>query len=128
MSKNRRIKETSPSTGHDRRREVLGVLGLGVCVFLLVAMVSLQLDRLVMGPFGRTAASSFYGVVGLCGYLVIVASAVAAVRALLVREPVVPLAIGSGVVIGICALAVLVHLAAAGYRVAGHGPGGAGGE
>jgi S-DNA-T family DNA segregation ATPase FtsK/SpoIIIE len=107
---------------------VLGVLGLGVCVFLLVAMVSLQLDQLVMGPFGRTAAGSFYGVVGLCGYFVIAAGAVAAVRALLVRQPVVPLAIGSGIVIAIVALAVLVHLAAAGYRVAGHGPGGAVGE
>jgi S-DNA-T family DNA segregation ATPase FtsK/SpoIIIE len=130
MSKNRRIKDTSPTTAThgDRRREVLGVVGLGVCVFLLVALVSLQLDQLVMGPFGRTSASAFYGLVGLCGYFVIAAGVIAAVRALLVREPVVPLAIGCGVAIAIVALATLAHLAASQYRVAGHGPGGAVGE
>ena len=130
MSKNRRVKETSQSTPlfGERRREVLGVLGLGVCVFLLVAMVSLQADRLVMGPFGRAAASGFYGLFGLCGYLVIAGGLVAAIRALLVREPAVPLGVGCGVTIAIVALAVIAHLAASGYRVAGHGPGGAVGE
>ena len=36
--------------------------------------------------------------------------------------------IAVGIVIGVVALATLVHLAAPGYRVAGHGPGGAIGE
>nr|HEX4315071.1 DNA translocase FtsK 4TM domain-containing protein [Kofleriaceae bacterium] len=104
------------------------MLGLGVCAFLLVAMVSLQADKLVMGPFGRSAASGFYGLFGVCGYLVIAGGVIAAIRALLVREPVVPLGIGAGVAIAVVALATLAHLAASGYRVAGHGPGGAIGE
>ncbi len=134
MSKNRKIKDTSPNVssagdrGGDRRREVLGVIGLGAALFLLVAMVSLQAGAMVMGPFGHACASLFYGLAGICGYGLIAVGAVAAVRTLLVRQPVMPLAIAAGIAIGLVALATLVHLAASGYRVAGHGPGGAIGE
>jgi len=132
MSKNRRIRDTSPnlrvagSTG--RRREVLGVLGLGAAIFLLIALVSLQAGRLVMGPFGRSTASLFYGVVGICGYFLIALAVVAAIRTLIEREPVMPASAAIGSMIGIASLAILAHLAASGYRVAGHGPGGAIGE
>ena len=74
MSKNRKIREASegtPPTGSDRRREVIGVIGLGAALFLLVAMVSLQAGRLVMGPFGRASAGMYYGLAGVCGYLLI---------------------------------------------------------
>ena len=132
MSKNRRIRDTSASpraaAPNGRRREVLGVLGLGAAIFLLVAMVSLQAGRLVMGPFGRSTASLFYGLVGVCGYALIALAIVAAVRTLIERTPIAPAAVVVGSVIGVVALAVVVHLAAAGYRVAGHGPGGAIGE
>jgi S-DNA-T family DNA segregation ATPase FtsK/SpoIIIE len=126
MAKNRKIQDTSGEG--DRRREVLGVLGLGAGVFLLVAMISLQADRLLMGPFGRATASMFYGIAGMCGYLLIALLVVAAIRLLLVREPIVPWTVAVGVTIGVVALATLVHLAASGYRVAGRGPGGAIGE
>src|SRR5262245_12593603 len=126
MAKNRKIQDTSGEG--DRRREVLGVLGLGAGVFLLVAMISLQADRLLMGPFGRASATLFYGIAGVCGYILTARLVVAAIRLLLVREPVVPWTVAVGVAIGVVALATLIHLAASGYRVAGHGPGGAVGE
>jgi S-DNA-T family DNA segregation ATPase FtsK/SpoIIIE len=132
MSKNRKIRDTSVSprdygsTG--RRREVIGVVALGAAIFLLIALVSLQAGRLVMGPFGRSTASLFYGVAGVCGYFLIVLAVVAAIRTLIEREPVIPTSLVIGAIIGIVSLAILAHLTAAGYRVAGHGPGGAIGE
>ena len=140
MSKNRKIKDTSPISASggergnrsggtsDRRREVFGVIGLGAALFLLVAMISLQAGATVMGPFGNRCASLFYGLAGVCGYALVVAGAVAAVRTLLARQPILPLSIAAGLAIGIVAVATLAHLAASSYRVAGHGPGGAIGE
>ena len=104
------------------------MVGLGAAIFLLIALVSLQADRLVMGPFGRSMASLFYGVAGVCGYLLIALAVIAAIRALIEREPIMPALVVIGAMLGVTSLAILVHLAAAGYRVAGHGPGGALGE
>ena len=131
MSKNRKNRDTSESsrpTGSDRRREVLGVIGLGAALFLVVAMVSLQAGALVMGPFGRASASLFYGIAGVCGYALIALAIVASIRTLIERDPVMPWTVTVGTAIGIVSLATLIHLAASGYRVAGHGPGGAIGE
>jgi S-DNA-T family DNA segregation ATPase FtsK/SpoIIIE len=130
MSKNRKIRDSSasPKTESDRRHEVLGVIGLGAALFLLVAMLSLQANALVMGPFGRATAGLFYGLAGVCGYALIVLLAIASVRTLLERQPVMPIVIAAGTIIGIVSVATLVHLAFSGYRVAGHGPGGAIGE
>jgi DNA segregation ATPase FtsK/SpoIIIE, S-DNA-T family len=127
MSRNRKIKESSASSG-DRRREVLGIIGLGAALFLLVAMVSLQAGKLVMGPFGKSSAGLFYGLAGVCGYALIGLALVTAIRTLLERDPIMPGTVALGTVIGVLSLATLVHLAAAGYRVAGHSPGGAIGE
>jgi S-DNA-T family DNA segregation ATPase FtsK/SpoIIIE len=132
MSKNRRIRDTSVSpreggsTG--RRREVLGVVGLGASIFLLIALVSLQADRLVMGPFGRSTAGLFYGIAGVCGYLLIAGAIVVAIRTLIEREPILPLVVAAGALLGVASLAILAQLLASGYRVAGYGPGGALGE
>jgi len=138
MAKNRRIRDSSESkrgagsTGSagsaDRRREVMGVIGLGAALFLLVAMVSLQAGALVMGPFGRAMAGLFYGFSGVCGYFLIGLAVVASIRLLVERRPVMPATVTIGSVIGVISLATLVHLAASGYRVAGYGPGGAIGE
>jgi len=132
MSKNRRIRDTSVSPrdggSNGRRREVLGVVGLGAAIFLLIALVSLQAGRLVMGPFGRSTASLFYGVVGVCGYFLIALAVVAAIRTLIEREPVMPAVLVIGALLGVVSLAIAAHLAASGYRVAGYGPGGAIGE
>jgi S-DNA-T family DNA segregation ATPase FtsK/SpoIIIE len=127
MSKNRKIRDTSASAG-DRRREVFGVIGLGAGLFLLVAMLSLQVGAMVMGPFGRASAGLFYGLAGVCGYALVGLGIVAAIRMLVERAPVMPAPIAFGTVIGVVSLATLIHLAVPGYRVAGHGPGGAIGE
>lgn len=133
MSKNRKIRESSASSrssgsSDDRRREVFGVIGLGAALFILVAMISLQGGGQVMGPFGRASAGLFYGLAGICGYALITLGAVASVRLLLERKPVMPIVVTAGTLIGVVSIATLVHLAAAKYRVAGHGPGGAIGE
>jgi DNA segregation ATPase FtsK/SpoIIIE, S-DNA-T family len=132
MSKNRRIRDTSvgPRAGGStgRRREVIGVVSLGAAIFLLIALVSLQAGQLVMGPFGRWVASQFYGIAGVCGYFLIALAVVAAIRTLIEREPIMPIVVVIGTVIGAVSLAILSHLAAGGYRIAGHGPGGALGE
>ena len=67
------------------------MVGLGAGLFLLVAMISLQLGAIVMGPFGRSVAASCYGLAGLCGYPLIALGMVAAIRLLLVREPALPI-------------------------------------
>src|SRR5690606_38598827 len=82
----------------------------------------------VMGPFGRSSAGLFYGLAGVCGYVLVGLALVAAIRTLLERDPVMPATVAFGAVIGVVSLATLVHLAASGYRVAGHGPGGLIGE
>jgi len=132
MSKNRRIRDTSVNPRHGgstgRRREVLGVVSLGAAIFLLIALVSLQAGQLIMGPFGRSIASSFYGIAGVCGYVLIGLAAVASIRLLIERTPPMPAVVVIGTAIGVVSLAVLAHLVAASYRVAGHGPGGAIGE
>ena len=130
MAKNRKIRESSASarSTDDRRREVSGVIGLGAALFLLVAMISLQAGGQVMGPFGRASAGLFYGLAGVCGYALIALGVVASIRLLVERKPVMPMVVTAGTIIGIVSLATLVHLAASGYRVAGHGPGGAIGE
>src|SRR5688572_26992488 len=127
MSKNRKISSTSAS-GMERRREVFGVIGLGAGLFLLIAMVSLQAHALVMGPFGRSMAGLFYGIAGVCGYLFIALGVVAAIRTLLDRDPVMPITVAAGTLLGVLSLATLLHLIAPSYRVMGYGPGGALGE
>ena len=112
----------------ETRREVLGVIGLGAALFLGIATISLQAHTMVMGPFGRTIASLFYGLAGVCGYFLIVLAAVAAVRMIIEREPVMPPLIVAGTMLGAVALATLIHLIVPHYRIAGHGPGGAIGE
>src|SRR5438105_3083737 len=111
MSKNRKIKETSISPSSDRTREIFGIVGLGASLFVLFAMISLQLHTQLMGPFGRSIAASFYGLGGTCGYLGISIAIVASIRMLLAREPVVPLPIALGALLATLALAVLAHLA-----------------
>jgi S-DNA-T family DNA segregation ATPase FtsK/SpoIIIE len=129
MSKNVRVSSSSKGgAAHDRRREVAGVVALGAALFLLIAMMSLQAGHMVMGPFGRSVAGFFYGIAGIPGYAFVVLGAIAAIRMLLDRDQALPPMIAIGAALGVVALAVLVHLIAPSYRVAGHGPGGALGE
>src|SRR5205823_5038253 len=69
-----------------------------------------------------------YGVAGVCGYFLIVVAIITAIRTLIERESVMPPLAVLGVVLGVASLAVIAQLVAAGYRVAGYGPGGSIGE
>ncbi len=125
LTANRRIADDADAT---RGREIFGVIALGASLFVFMAMVSLQASALFMGPFGRTVASMVYGIAGIGSYALVTLAIVAAVRSLMSREPVMPWEIGVGVGLGVLSIGVLLHLIAAGYRVGGHGPGGALGE
>ncbi|MEZ4361358.1 MAG: DNA translocase FtsK 4TM domain-containing protein [Kofleriaceae bacterium] len=129
MAKNRKIKVASAKPGGThRRREVLGVLGVGVALFLLASLASLQAGKLVMGPFGRATGLSVYGIAGMTSYVAVILLTVASIRALIERDPILPPEVVLGTTLGMISLATLVHLGAGHYRVAGHGPGGVIGE
>ena len=125
LSANRRIADDDDET---RGREIFGVIALGASLFVFMAMVSMQANALIMGPFGRTIAGMVYGIAGLGSYALVTLAIVAAVRSLMTKRPVMPWEIGVGVGLGVISIGVLLHLVAAGYRVGGHGPGGAIGE
>lgn len=142
MAKNRKIKTASARTERNprsgggggrggsphRRREVLGVIGVGVALFLFASLVSLQAGKLVMGPFGHATGSAVYGLGGMTSYLMVGLLAVAAVRAIGERDPIMPPEILLGATLGLISLATLLHLGLHSYRVAGYGPGGIIGE
>lgn len=112
-----------------RSREIVGIVSLGMAIFLWLALLSLQLGTgTFMGPFGRTIATFVYGLGGICSHALVAMIAVAAVRLLRERAPIVRLPEALGLVLGMVTLGSLLHLAAADYRLAGYGPGGVVGE
>jgi S-DNA-T family DNA segregation ATPase FtsK/SpoIIIE len=112
-----------------RSREIVGIVSLGMAIFLCLALLSLQLGTgTFMGPFGRTIATFVYGLAGICSHALVAMIAVAAVRLLRERAPIVRLPEAIGLVLGVVTLGSLLHLAAADYRLAGYGPGGVVGE
>jgi hypothetical protein len=128
MPKPTAAKKGSVSAPTGRTREVAGIVALGTSVFVLLAMIALSSGALFMGPFGRSIAAMVYRIAGLGSYALVVLAIVAAVRALMERRPMVPAEIAAGIGLGALSLAVLLHLVAGRYRVAGIGPGGALGE
>ncbi len=143
MSKNRKVKRPARSKGAARRskvrppapraegrgREITGIVGLGVAIFLIAALLSLQIGSgSLMGPFGLAIASLVYGIGGLCSYFLAAALGVVSVRLLLDRPKIVRLPEALGIVLALASLTTLLHLIGAGYRVAGYGPGGFLGE
>jgi S-DNA-T family DNA segregation ATPase FtsK/SpoIIIE len=108
-----------------RGREVAGILALGASLFVLLAMLSSQAHALMMGPFGRKVAGLVYGIAGLGSYALVLLAVAAAVRSLMEKRPLIPWQIGVGVSLGAIAVAVMLQLAAPGYRIGGIGPGGA---
>jgi len=118
--------ETAPRGTHqNRRREISGILLLAGGLFSAMSLVSMQVggDPL-MGPGGGAVATGLYSLFGLCAYLVIAATSVAAVRCFRARPLVDGLREGAGSLLLLCAIAVLLHLPFAGSDVTQHGPGG----
>ncbi|MBK9071917.1 MAG: DNA translocase FtsK 4TM domain-containing protein [Myxococcales bacterium] len=109
-------------------REIRGIVGLGVSLFLMVALWSLQLGAAWMGPFGTTAARLVYGLAGVGAHALVVLAVVASVRALVEKRPLMPWEVGVGVGLGVLCLGVLLQLFVGDYRVGGFGPGGLVGE
>jgi S-DNA-T family DNA segregation ATPase FtsK/SpoIIIE len=128
MGKNRKIKDSSAVGGAGRWREVGGIVAFGIGVFLALAVISLQANGSLMGPFGRGMARLVYGLFGVCSYAIVGLLLWTAFRSLLERDPVLAPSVGAGVGIGVVAVGMLAHLVAAHYRIAGAGPGGAIGE
>ncbi len=116
-------KQRSKTSG--RGREITGIVGLGLAIFLLASLVSLQVgDGSLMGPLGRASAATVYGVLGICSYLLVVSLGAVFVRMLMGKRPPVGLAEGSAVGLAVVAIAVIAHLAGGDYRVAGAPAGG----
>ena len=145
MSKNRKVKRPTkskaaaprvsrapkPQPGRDsgRSREIVGIVSLGVAIFVVAALMSLQAgDGRLMGPVGRAIALTVYAFAGLCSYLIVGWLCVVALRLLTDRDPATRLEEGLGIGIGIVSLATLIHLIGSGYRIGDHAPGGLVGE
>jgi S-DNA-T family DNA segregation ATPase FtsK/SpoIIIE len=108
-----------------RRREILGIGLLGLGLFSLVSVISMQSgNSRLMGPGGAAAALTVYSLAGVASYILIGASLVIAVR-LCRGKPII-----NGVLepVGFLALlfsvAVLCHLPFADGQVLLRGPGG----
>jgi S-DNA-T family DNA segregation ATPase FtsK/SpoIIIE len=112
-----------------RRREVLGLLLLGLALFLGLSVFSFQLgNRSMTGPFGRLCAVGVYGLCGVTGYLVVAAVARSAWRVLLGRRAMVSKWEWAGLCVGLPGLSILFYLIAGAQRLDGFGPGGLIGE
>ena len=124
-SGNRAAAPSARSAGANRTPEIVGVLGIGVSVFLILALVSLSLGSGgLVGPFGRAAADLLYGWFGLLSYVIAGGLAVISVRLLLDKEPLMRATTALGLALGSLSLAILLALMFPDYLVGGHGPGG----
>ena len=71
----------SKGAGSGRRREILGIGLLGIGLFSLVSVISMQAgNSRLMGPGGAATAVLIYSLAGVASYLLMGASLVVAVR------------------------------------------------
>jgi len=119
----------SSTTHSGRGREVVGIVLLGLALFVGLSVISLQVGHgTLMGPCGATVGLAVYALVGVGSYLVAFGLGLVAVRCLTGR----PLGLASvaslASALGTLSLAVLLHLALGRLRLRGYGPGGLLGE
>jgi DNA segregation ATPase FtsK/SpoIIIE, S-DNA-T family len=118
---------TSKNAGESkgRRREILGIALLGLGLFSLISIVSMQAGNgQLMGPGGASAAAGIYSVSGVASYILIAAALVVSVRLCRGRRVVEGLLEPLGFLSLLCSVAVLCHLPFADGKVMLHGPGG----
>jgi len=118
---------TSRSAGEPkgRRREILGIGLLGLGLFSLIAVASMQSgNQQLMGPGGASAAIAIYSLSGVASYVLIGACLVVAVRLCRGRPWIDGLLEPVGFLSLLAAVAVLCHLPFADERVTLRGPGG----
>src|SRR5438309_11661803 len=64
-----------------RRREILGICLLGMAVFSVLSLISMQVgNNRMMGPGGAAAAAGLYSLAGLGAYLIVAATLIVAFR------------------------------------------------
>jgi S-DNA-T family DNA segregation ATPase FtsK/SpoIIIE len=108
-----------------RRREILGIGLLGLGLFSLVSVISMQVGNgRLMGPGGAAAAAGIYSLTGIASYLLIGATLVVAVRLCRGRPIIDGLLEPIGFSSLLFAVAVLCHLPFADGKVLMRGPGG----
>jgi S-DNA-T family DNA segregation ATPase FtsK/SpoIIIE len=112
-----------------RGREILGIGLLGLGVFCMISLVSMQAGRpRMMGPGGAAAATYLYSFAGLCSYLLVAASLVIAVRMCRGQSLFGNLIQTLSSLLFLCSAASLLYLPFAGDPVTLRGPGGMLGE
>ena len=108
-----------------RRREILGIGLLGLALFSLVSVVSMQAgNNHIMGPGGAAAAIGIYSAAGIASYLLMGACLVIAVRLCRGKPIIDGLLEPVGFLALVGSVAVLCHLPFADGQVLLRGPGG----
>ncbi len=108
-----------------RHRELFGISLLGLGLFALASLVSMQTGNgHLMGPGGLAAATGMYSLAGVAAYLVIAASLVVAVRLCRGRAMIGGFLEPFGFLALVTSVAVLCHLPFAAGKVLLRGPGG----
>ena len=118
---------TSKNKGESsgRRREILGIGLLGIGLFSLVSVISMQAGNgRLMGPGGAAAAAAIYSFSGIASYLLIGASLVVAVRLCRGKSVFGGVVESVGFLSLVVSVAVLCHLPFADGKVLLRGPGG----
>jgi S-DNA-T family DNA segregation ATPase FtsK/SpoIIIE len=116
-------KSKGASTG--RRREIFGIGMLGLGLFSVVSVISMQAgNHHLMGPGGAAAATAIYSLAGVASYLLMAATLVVAVRLCRGRSLIQGLLEPVGFLSLFCSVAVLCHLPFAEGKVLLRGPGG----
>ncbi len=119
----------SPEPDHSRAGEFLGVVLLSLSLLASTALMSLQFGSgNLMGPFGRMLALSLYALLGLGGYLVVLAVGVIGLRTLMGRGQTLRWSVWAGYLGATLCGAVLFHCLFPDYVVYGFTAGGKGGE
>jgi S-DNA-T family DNA segregation ATPase FtsK/SpoIIIE len=119
----------SPEPDHSRAGEFLGVVLLSLSLLACTALMSLQFGSgNLMGPFGRMLALSLYALLGLGGYLVVLAVGVIGLRTLMGRGQTLRWSVWAGYLGATLCGAVLFHCLFPDYVVYGFTAGGKGGE
>jgi S-DNA-T family DNA segregation ATPase FtsK/SpoIIIE len=115
----------SKAEPNGRRREILGIGLLGLALFSLVSLVSMQAGNShIMGPGGVAAAVGIYSMAGIASYLLIGACLVISVRLCRGKRVVDGILEAAGFVALVCSVAVLCHLPFDDGELLLRGPGG----
>jgi S-DNA-T family DNA segregation ATPase FtsK/SpoIIIE len=125
----KKSKEKNEVQPNPRTREIVGIVILAAALMLGAAQVSLHVgDGGLMGPFGRAAALGLYAVLGMAGYLVILAMGLMALKYLANASRKSDWRMWLGYLGATVAGSVILHCLFPSSRLSGFGAGGKVGE